>query len=217
MPDSLWFLDKWSFWTQCHGGGWFRKYFPLTLGRFLGSMLILEGVLEYPLRPQNSNQKNPALPSGHWTTYYKGRFGLTNGPAKVRCQCQETLLKDTAMQTDGNWSEMAAEKLRQEKKKKRRAASAKEPWFFQRRGPGPLCRLVVWGTNSTLIAIFKCNGFQKQWFSLSLSFFWRMGDFFEELIIHHLQGLSWGILGGCLKIVSTTPLTSTGRFWNTFR
>jgi len=38
----------------------------------------------------------------------------------------ETLLKDTAMQTDGNWSEMAAEKLRQEKKKKRRAASAKE-------------------------------------------------------------------------------------------
>ncbi len=57
-------------------------------------------------------------------------FRLKKGPAKPGCQCKETLLKDTAMQTDGNWSEMAAEKLRQEKKKKRRAASAKELWFF---------------------------------------------------------------------------------------
>lgn len=114
----------------------------------------------------------------------------------MRCQCQETLLKDTAMQTDGNWSEMAAEKLRQEKKKKRRAASAKEPWFFQRRGPGPLCRLVVWGTNSTLIAIFKCNGFQKQWFSLSLRFFLKNGWFLWGIDHTPLAGSFLGDLRG---------------------
>lgn len=38
----------------------------------------------------------------------------------------ETGLKDGSAQTDGNWTDMAAEKLRQEKKRKRRAASAKE-------------------------------------------------------------------------------------------
>ena len=36
------------------------------------------------------------------------------------------VLKDGSAQTDGNWTDMAAEKLRMEKKRKRRAASAKE-------------------------------------------------------------------------------------------
>lgn len=36
------------------------------------------------------------------------------------------MLKDGSAQTDGNWTDMAAEKLRMEKKRKRRAASAKE-------------------------------------------------------------------------------------------
>ena len=75
------------------------------------------------------------------------------------------MLKDTAMQTDGNWSEMAAEKLRQEKKKKRRAASAKESWFFQCRSP--LCRFVAhfvgWWFEVSIVelSLYKCNGFQK--------------------------------------------------------
>lgn len=38
----------------------------------------------------------------------------------------EMVLKDGSAQTDGNWTDMAAEKLRMEKKRKRRAASAKE-------------------------------------------------------------------------------------------
>lgn len=48
------------------------------------------------------------------------------------CTCargcpKETWLKDGSAQTDGNWTDMAAEKLR-EKKKKRRQASAKASW-----------------------------------------------------------------------------------------